>query len=123
MNTRITETITRVLSAQKSVIAILAILLTMLFFKTPFYTSYNLIDILNSNSTLLVIALGFTVVLIAGGVDLSVGGIMVVAGIIAIKLINAGVSIPLAVGISILFGAVIGAINGYISVYQKTEPF
>ena len=122
MNTKITEAV-KILSAQKSVIVILAIFFAMLFFKTPFYTSYNLIDLINSNSTLLVIALGFTVVLIAGGVDLSVGGVMVVSGIIAIKLINLNVSIPIAVSISILFGAGIGPINGYLSVYQKTEPF
>ena len=122
MNTRIKEAV-KILSAQKSVVVILAIFFAMLFFKTPFYTSYNLIDLINSNSTLVVIGLGFTVVLIAGGVDLSVGGIMVVSGIIAIKLINANVPIPIAVSISILFGAGIGAINGYLSVYQKTEPF
>jgi len=122
MNTRIKEAV-KILSAQKSVVVILAIFFAMLFFKTPFYTSYNLIDLINSNSTLVVIGLGFTVVLIAGGVDLSVGGIMVVSGIIAIKLINANVPIPIAVSISILFGAGIGAINGYLSVYQNTEPF
>lgn len=122
MNKKITEAV-KILSAQKSVVVILAIFFAMLFFKTPFYTSYNLIDLVNSNSTLLVIALGFTVVLIAGGVDLSVGGIMVVSGIIAIKLINANVPIPIAVSVSILFGASIGAINGYLSVYQNTEPF
>jgi len=122
MNTKITEAI-KILSTQKSVIVILAIFIAMLFFDTPFYTRYNLIDLINSNSTLLVMALGFTVVLIAGGVDLSVGGVMVVAGIIAIKLINSGVSIPIAVAVSILFGAAIGAINGYLSVYQNTEPF
>ena len=122
MNTKLAEAV-KILSAQKSVIVILAIFFAMLFFKTPFYTSYNLIDLINSNSTLVVIGLGFTVVLIAGGVDLSVGGIMVVSGIIAIKLINLGVSIPIAVSVSILFGAAIGAINGYLSVYQNTEPF
>jgi ribose transport system permease protein len=67
--------------------------------------------------------MGFTVVLVAGGVDLSVGGVMTVSGIIAIELINSGIAIPIAVSISILFGALIGAINGYLTVYQKTEPF
>ena len=123
MNTKITEPIKNIFSAQKAPIAMLLIFITMLFFKTPFYTSYNLIDLVNSNSTLLIVAMGFTVVLVAGGVDLSVGGVMTVSGIIAIKLINSGVSIPVAVLISILFGAAIGAINGYLTVYQNTEPF
>ena len=123
MNTKITEYIKKILSAQKALLAMLMIFITMLFFKTPFYTSYNLIDLVNSNSTLLIIALGFTVVLVAGGVDLSVGGVMVVSGIIAIKLINLNIAIPIAVMVSLLFGAGIGAINGYLTVYQKTEPF
>jgi len=123
MNIKMTQPITRILSAQKAPLAMLLIFITMLFFKTPFYTSYNLIDLVNSNSTLLIVAMGFTVVLVAGGVDLSVGGVMTVSGIIAIQLINSGTAIPIAVGIAILFGAVIGAINGYLTVYQKTEPF
>lgn len=123
MNKKITEYIKKIVSEQKAPLAMLMIFITMLFFKTPFYTSYNLIDLVNSNSTLLIIALGFTVVLIAGGVDLSVGGVMVVSGIIAIKLINSGIAIPIAVMISLLFGALIGAINGYLTVYQRTEPF
>ena len=123
MNTKITEPITKILSAQKAPLAMLMIFITMLFFKTPFYTSYNLIDLVNSNSTLLIVAMGFTVVLVAGGVDLSVGGVMTVSGIIAIQLINSNIAIPIAVMISILFGAAIGAINGYLTVYQKTEPF
>ncbi len=97
MNTKITEPITRILSAQKAPLAMLLIFITMLFFKTPFYTSYNLIDLVNSNSTLLIVAMGFTVVLVAGGVDLSVGGVMTVSGIIAIELINSGIAIPIAV--------------------------
>ena len=48
---------------------------------------------------------------------------MVVSGIIAIKLINLNIAIPIAVMVSLLFGAGIGAINGYLTVYQKTEPF
>lgn len=123
LNIKLTEPIKNVLSAQKAPLAMLLIFITMLFFKTPFYTSYNLIDLVNSNSTLLIVAMGFTVVLVAGGVDLSVGGVMTVSGIIAIKLINAGMPIPFAVLISILFGAAIGAINGYLTVYQNTEPF
>lgn len=123
MRTKITVSLKKILSAQKAPLAMLIILITMLFFETPFYTSYNLIDLVNSNSTLLIIALGFTVVLIAGGVDLSVGGVMVVSGIIAIQLINKGIAIPFAVLVSLIFGAIIGLINGYLAVYQKTEPF
>jgi ribose transport system permease protein len=123
MIAKIAENLAKIWSLPKAFLAVLAIFGAMLFFDTPFYTPYNLIDIFNSNSTLLILAMGQTIVLVAGGVDLAIGGTMTVAGIIAILLINSGVPIPVAVAISILFGAVIGVINAYFSVYQNSEPF
>jgi ribose transport system permease protein len=120
---KIKEFIIKILSVQKAFLAILLVGVVMLFFKTQFYSSYNLIDLLNSNATYLILAMGETIVLVAGGLDLSIGGVMTAAGIIAIRLININVPISLAIVISILFGAVIGAVNAYISVYQKTEPY
>ena len=113
----------RIWSLPKAFLAILAIFLIMLFFDTPFYSSYNFLDILNSNSIYLILAMGQTLVLVAGGVDLAIGGTMTVSGIITILLINSGVPIAVAIVIALLFGAIVGAINGFISVYQKTEPF
>jgi ribose/xylose/arabinose/galactoside ABC-type transport system permease subunit len=123
MVTRVRESLTRIWSLPKAFLAILVIFGVMLFFDTNFYTTYNLVDLLNSNSIFLILAMGQTIVLIAGGVDLSIGGTMTVAGIIAILLINAGIPILLAVLLVIVFGAVIGVLNAYVSVYQETEPF
>jgi len=113
----------RIRSLPNAFLAILAIFIVMLFSDTQFYSSYNLLDILNSNSIYLILAMGQTIVLVSGGVDLAIGGTMTVAGIITILLINSGVPIPLAIAVALVFGAFVGAINGYISVYQKTEPF
>jgi ribose/xylose/arabinose/galactoside ABC-type transport system permease subunit len=129
MATNIKEYRTKVLSLQKAFLAILIVVLVMALFnltektKTEFFSSYNFIDLLKSNSIYLILGMGETIVLIAGGVDLSIGGVMTVAGILSILAINAGVPMPIAVILCVLFGAVIGAINAYISVYQKTEPF
>ncbi|MHC1785229.1 MAG: ABC transporter permease [Anaerolineaceae bacterium] len=129
MAKKIREYITKILSMQKAFLAILLVILVMALFNlndkthTEFFTSYNFFDLLNSNSIYLILAMGETIVLVAGGVDLSIGGVMTLSGIIAIQLINSGVPIPIAVMICILLGVGIGAINAYISVYQKTEPF
>ncbi len=106
----------------KASIAVLVMLLAMLFFQTNFYTSFNIFDLLNSASILLVLAFGITFVIIAGGIDLSIGGIMVVSGIVTIKLMSVA---PLWVCIlgGLLSGILIGLVNGYLVVYQKTEPF
>jgi ribose/xylose/arabinose/galactoside ABC-type transport system permease subunit len=119
----ISETARRLWSLPKAFLAILVICGVMLFLHTPFYTSYNLSNVLTSNSIFLILAMGETIVLIAGGVDLSIGGTMTVGGIVAILLINNNISIPIAVLIVLILGAVIGFVNGYISVYQETEPF
>jgi ribose/xylose/arabinose/galactoside ABC-type transport system permease subunit len=123
MITNIKKIGTRIWAAPKAFIAILLIFGVMLFFNSKFYTVYNIVDLLNSNSIFVILAMGQTIVLIAGGVDLSIGGTMTVAGIIAIQLINKNIPIPIAVIIVLVFGAVIGVINASISVYQKTEPF
>ena len=108
---------------QKAFLAIVAMLVVMLFFDTNFYTAYNLFDLMKSVSILMILAFGVTVVLVAGGCDLSIGGIMVVTGIVAIKVMNAGIPMVLAILAALLVGALVGAINGYLVVYQKTEPF
>ncbi len=120
----ISEPVRRLWSLPKAFLAILVVCGVMLFLRTPFYTPYNLVgNLLTSNSIFLILAMGETIVLIAGGVDLSIGGIMTVGGIAAILLINNNVPIPVAILLVVAGGAVVGVINGYISVYQETEPF
>jgi len=107
---------------QKAFLAIVGMLFLMLFFDTNFYTTFNLLDMLNSTSILLILAFGVTLTVVSAGCDLSIGGIMVVAGIIAIKLMDV---MPMwgAILCALLFGVFVGFINGLLVVQQKTEPF
>ena len=124
MYTTIRKNVRKLWSLPRAFFAILVICGVMLFLDTPFYSSFNLVsNILTSNSIFLILAMGQAIVLIAGGVDLSIGGIMTVGGIAAILFINNGIPIAIAILIVLALGAVIGAINAYISVYQETEPF
>ncbi|MGO8695572.1 MAG: ABC transporter permease [Rectinemataceae bacterium] len=107
---------------QKAFFAILIMMVGMLFSHSNFYTAYNLLDMLNSTSILLILAFGVTLTIISGGCDLSIGGILVVSGIMAIKLMNVMPMLP-AILLAVLFGGVVGFINGFFSVQQKTEPF
>ena len=108
---------------QKAVVAIIIILIVMIFPKTNFYTAFNLFDMVNSATINMIVAFGLTMVIIAQGIDLSVGGNLVVSGITVIQLINLGWPTWLAIICALLVGAVIGAINGYFVVYRKKEPF
>ncbi|HUW41834.1 MAG TPA: ABC transporter permease [Rectinemataceae bacterium] len=116
-------TLYKILTKQKALIAILVMLIGMLFSHSNFYSAFNLLQMLSSTSILLILAFGVTLTIIAGGCDLSIGGIMVVAGIVSIKLMNAGMPMGLAIFFAVLFGTVVGFVNGFLAVHQKTEPF
>ncbi len=111
------------LSRQKAVLAILALVTLMLFFDTNFFTPYNWLDMLRSTSIIEIIGFGVTVVVICGACDLSVGGTMSIGGILAIMLVNANYPFWLAFLAGILSGALVGLVNGFLVVHQKTEPF
>lgn len=113
----------RAFTKQKAVIAILALMTLMLFFKTNFYTSYNLLSVLKDAAVNEIIAFGVTLTVIAAGCDLSVGGVMCLSGIVSIQLINSGMNIWLAIVIAVLSGATVGFVNGFLVVQQKTEAF
>ena len=113
----------KVLSHQKAVIAIAVMLFAMLFSDSNFYTSLNILNIFRVASPNLIIAFGVTLAVICRGCDLSVGSVMSLSGIVAVLLVNSGMNIYLAILIAILAGAVIGFINGFLVVHQKTEAF
>ncbi len=115
------KTITTSIVKYKAFFAVLVMLLFMLFPRTNFYSVFNILDMLNSASILMVVSFGLTLVILAGGIDLSVGGSLVMGGILTILSMNV-MPMWLAILIGTLSGAVIGTINGYIIVYHKTEP-
>ena len=116
------SSIYRAMTRQKAVIAILVMLVGMLFSGTNFYTIYNVLDLLNSTSIWLIMSFGVSLTIIAGACDLSIGGILVVSGILAIKMLDV-LPMGLAILVAVLFGAVVGFLNGFLVVHQRTEPF
>ena len=128
-NSRVSRSTRSVFGLQKAFLAIILVVIAMALFnlnpstRTEFFTEVNFIDLAKSSSIFLILAMGETFVLIAGGVDLSIGGMMALSGVVVIMLINAGVPIPVAIALCLLLGLAVGAINAFISVYQRTEPF
>ena len=128
-NTRIVGAAKSGLALQKAFLAIIVVVLAMavanLFpeTRTNFFSEANFINVLKSASIFLILAMGETIVLIAGGVDLSIGGMMAFSGVVVIMLMNAGVPMPIAIALALLVGVAVGAINAFISVYQRAEPF
>ena len=128
-NTRIVGAAKSGLAVQKAFLAIILVVLVMAVAnlipetRHNFFSEANFINVLKSASIFLILAMGETVVLIAGGVDLSIGGMMAFSGVVVIILLNAGVPIPIAIALALLLGLAVGSINALISVYQRAEPF
>ena len=103
----------------------LLLLIAILAWRAPgFATSYNFGDLLRDLSILGLLAIGETFVMIGGGIDLSVGSVLLIAGIVVDDLIRlGGVSPLLAVPIALAVGCAVGALNGYLVTRLRISPF
>ncbi len=115
----------KIVSKQKAVLAIIFMLILMLFYKdqTTFYTVFNWMDLLRSAAVLEIVAFGVTLTVICAGCDLSCGGTLCIGGIIAVMMANAGLPIWLCFVAAVASGALVGFVNGFLVVHQKTEAF
>jgi simple sugar transport system permease protein len=82
-----------------------------------------LVDVLNHGSKVAIVAIGMTLVIATGGVDLSVGAVVAIAGAVAARLITgAEAPWPLAVAAALGAGLLCGAWNGALVVWLRLQP-
>src|SRR5262249_57701858 len=73
-------------------LTVLLILIAIFPYLQPqFHTWTNFLNILETNATLLILSVGLTFVLLVGGFDLSIGGVLALAGVCVAKLLEQGV--------------------------------
>ncbi len=91
---------------------------------TPhFLTVSNLLNIAQQTSINAIVAAGMTFVIISGGIDLSVGSIVAVSGVVLGTLLQAGQPAPVAVAIAVSVGAACGLANGALVSWGGLPPF
>jgi ribose/xylose/arabinose/galactoside ABC-type transport system permease subunit len=111
------------ISDKIGLISVLLILFIGLSIMQPaFTTSMNLMNILLSASTVGIVACGVTFVILAGGLDLSVGSITALSGTTVAILINTGMPLLLAVLLAFLVGAALGGLNGFFITNIGVNP-
>lgn len=88
-----------------------------------YLTIRNLLILLQQGSVLLVVASAATFVIISGGLDLSLGGILTMSGVTVALGLNAGLPIPVVFIIGALTGLLCGAFNGLLISFCKLQPF
>jgi galactofuranose transport system permease protein len=83
----------------------------------------SLIDVLNRAAPIALLAIGMTLVIATGGVDLSVGSVMAIAGAVSAYLIISGVdSLTVIIAGGLAAGLVGGMINGFLVGYLNIQP-
>jgi ribose/xylose/arabinose/galactoside ABC-type transport system permease subunit len=87
-----------------------------------FITATNLMSIFQQISVLGILTMAMSVLLISGGIDLSIGNSMVLSGVIMGMLVNRGVPVTTAAMASALVGALCGLLNGIIVSYSRCIP-
>jgi ribose transport system permease protein len=88
-----------------------------------FFTSFNLTSIAGAAPPLALAALGETFVMIAGGIDLSIGALMSLTSVVAAMYLNgADGRLPMAIVICIGIGVATGLVNGFIVVFLRVQP-
>lgn len=81
------------------------------------------IDILNRAAPVALLAIGMTLVIATGGIDLSVGAVMAIAGATAASMTVAGHSLPVVLLAALGAGALAGLWNGILVAVLKIQPF
>lgn len=89
----------------------------------PFLTNTNLSSVVRQTAVINIMALGMTMIIIIGGIDLSVGAILAMGGLIGTMAMEKGLSIPAGVLIGILAGLGCGLANGAMITQLNIAPF
>ncbi|MBZ9601163.1 ABC transporter permease [Phyllobacterium chamaecytisi] len=104
-------------------VAVILACIFLSFATDSFATSKNLYNITRNVTFVAIIALGMTLVIITGGIDLSVGSVLCLCSMILGVVMHAGYSIEVGIAASIATALVIGACHGLLIAYIGMPPF
>ncbi len=107
-----------------AIAAFVFIFVISVLLKGGVFLSYNnIINILRNNSIIGIIALGMTLVIITGGIDLSVGSALVIVGIAILWVTNVTGNILLGLLVGVVAGILLGALSGALVAKFKLPAF
>lgn len=109
---------------EAAVIAVLAVMMAIIGIVEPkFFRVNNIMDVLRNTSYSFIIAAPLTLNMISGGMDLTIGAVTSLGGVVCAALMMAGVSEPMAILGAVAAGAVCGLLKAYITVTIGLQAF
>jgi ribose transport system permease protein len=88
-----------------------------------FLTNTNLSSVIRQTAVINIMALGMTLIIVSGGIDLSVGAILAMGGLLGTMAMEKGQPIPIGIAVGILAGCFWGFVNGFLTTRLKINPF
>jgi len=99
-------------------------LLAMLIWGGGFLNPQQFFDIFNNNAYLIIVSCGLTVVMIAAGIDISVGGMIALVTMTCVVFLeDRGFSVPGTMALALGMGLSLGLIQGFLISYLEIQPF
>jgi ribose/xylose/arabinose/galactoside ABC-type transport system permease subunit len=119
------ERLRRVFDIQQwGIVLVLIGLVIVISIASPVFLSpRNIRNVLQQVSTLGILSMGMTVLMISGGIDLSVGSAISTVAVIAGTMLKAGLPAELAIVTGLALGCAIGCLNGVLAAYTRAHPF
>lgn len=112
----------RFLRLHPTLLVAIAMFAALSIWSSAFFSKGNLLNLVDVNTAVGIIAIGETFVIIGGSFDLSVGSVYALGGVVSVMLAGTLGVVP-AILVTLALGAVAGIINGLIVVYVRVNSF
>ena len=100
--------------SNKAALIVVILAVIMSFLSPAFLTSYNIMNVLRQVAVTVIVGTGFCVIIACGDLDLSVGSVMALVGVVVAKLMVSGVAVPIAIIVGIIIGMCCSSLNAFI---------
>jgi ribose/xylose/arabinose/galactoside ABC-type transport system permease subunit len=104
-------------------LAFICVIVALSILEPAFLTTLNLMNIMRQTSVIGIMAVGMTFVILTAGIDLSVGSMLALTGVVCASLEHRGVPLVVVVAATLLLGALIGTLNGIVTTKGRVTPF
>lgn len=104
-------------------LSLLALCALIAALEPRFLSGGNLASVARQTAVITIMAMGMTMVMVSGGIDLSVGSIMAFAGVTGAMIMAGGGSVSIGIAVAIVTGILLGLLNGVAVATLRIPPF
>jgi len=122
-NIKLKHSVGQIISDFGAFIALALLVIILSLIEPGFRTVNNFMSLLRQASFNGLIAFGMTLVILSGGIDLSVGSVFALTSIICAELLTLGTPVLIAVLSSLIIGTLLGTISGLLVTKGRLQPF